>query len=194
MHASFVPIGVSSAIEAQRRSATEPPRPLPRRCAFTFLELVVVMLILGIMAAVAVPTFSDSLMYHRVESAARRAKADLEQLRQTARRTSRTQALTFGESSYTLPPDVPGLGQATESYTVDFMQPPYQLNSVTIDFDDSPTLSFDGHGMPSLGGSFVFQAGDYVRTIELDGNTGEITISSDDDNQGSSDDDDQGEN
>jgi hypothetical protein len=74
------------------------------------------------------------------------------------------------------------------------MQPPYQLNSVTIDFDDSPTLSFDGHGMPSLGGSFVFQAGDYVRTIELDGNTGEITISSDDDNQGSSDDDDQGEN
>jgi len=176
MHASSVPIGVSSAIEAQRRSGTEPPRPLPRRCAFTFLELVIVMLILGIMAAVAVPTFSDSLMYQRVESAARRAKADLEQLRQAARRTSRTQALTFGESSYTLPPDVPGLGQATDSYTVDFMQPPYRLTSVSIEFDDSPTLSFDGHGMPSLGGSFVFQAGDYVRTISLDGITGEITI------------------
>jgi len=176
MYASSMPIG-GRATRIQLRCATELLRPSPRRLGFTFLELVIVMLILGIMAAVAVPTFFDSLMYHRVESAARRVKADLEQLRQTARRTSRTQALTFGETSYTLPPDVPGLGQVSDSYTVDLLQSPYQLNSVSIEFSDNPTLSFDGHGMPSLGGSFVLQAGDYIRTVSLDGNTGEITIS-----------------
>lgn len=176
MDPSSVPID-RCAQEPCRRTASGQPRPWQRRCAFTFLELVIVMLILGIMAAVAVPTFFDSLLYHRVESAARRVKADLEQLRQTARRTSRTQAMTFGETSYTLPPDVTALGQTSDSYTVDLMQPPYQLNSVSIEFDDNPTLSFDGYGMPSLGGSFVLQAGDYVRTVSLDGNTGEITIS-----------------
>ena len=33
---------------------------------------------MGILTAVAAPTFFDSLLFHRVESAARRVKADLE--------------------------------------------------------------------------------------------------------------------
>jgi prepilin-type N-terminal cleavage/methylation domain-containing protein len=154
------------------------PRRPPRRTAFTFLELVVVLLIFGIMAAVAIPTFTDSLMYHRVESAARRVKGDLDQLRQTARRTSQSQFMTFAASSYTLPPMVTGLEHTTDVYTVDFLEPPYQLNSITIQFDDSLSLSFDGHGAASQGGSFELQAGDHVRTVTLDETTGEITISS----------------
>jgi prepilin-type N-terminal cleavage/methylation domain-containing protein len=159
------------------RAVGEISRPLRRRQAFTLLELVIVVLIFGIMAAVATPTFFDSLMYHRVESAARRVQADLEQLREMARRTSRTQTMTLDDTSYTLPPGIPGLGHVRETYTVDFMRAPYQLKSVSIEFDDNPTLSFDGHGMPSQGGSFVLQAGHHVRTVSLDGTTGAITIS-----------------
>ena len=46
--------------------------------AFTIIELVIVVLIMSIFAAVAAPTFLDSLLFHRVESAARRVKADLD--------------------------------------------------------------------------------------------------------------------
>ena len=60
-----------------------------RRGAFTFVEMLVVVLILGIVAAVAAPTFHRSLQYHRLESAARRVKQDLEYLQTTARRRAR---------------------------------------------------------------------------------------------------------
>jgi len=176
MHTSPVPID-GRLNPAKRRCGTWPLCPPPRRDAFTLLELVIVLLILGIMAAMAVPTFFDSLLYHRVESAALRVKADVEQLRTTAQRTSKTQTMTLGESSYTLPPEVVGLEHVNDSYTVDLLKAPYQLESVSIEFDDSPTLSFDGYGMPTLGGSFVLQAGDYFRTVTLDKNTGETTIS-----------------
>ena len=59
-----------------------------RRCAFTFIELVIVLLVMGILTAVAAPKFFDSLLFHRVESAARRVKADLELARTQARLTS----------------------------------------------------------------------------------------------------------
>jgi hypothetical protein len=60
------------------------------------------------------------------------------------------------------------------------MERPFHLNQASIEFSGNTTLTFDGHGRPSMGGSFVLQAGDHQRTVTLDGATGEVDISGND--------------
>src|SRR5689334_17817856 len=116
-----------------------------RRCAFTILELVIVLLIMGILTAVAAPKFFDSLLFHRVESAARRVKADLELARTQARLTSASQSVTFTGSVYTLS-NTKSLDKPGSVYSVDLKKEPYSLDSATPNFSNAATVSFDGYG------------------------------------------------
>src|SRR5262245_51703406 len=91
------------------------PTRLQPRSAFTFVELVVVLLIMSILAAVAAPKFIRSLDYSRLESAARRLKIDLEQVRRAAQLKSRTETITFSGSTYSLSSGVQGLNHSTQA-------------------------------------------------------------------------------
>lgn len=151
---------------------------LARRKGVSLVELVVVLLILGIFAAVAAPKFAESLTYHRVEAAARRLKIDLAQLRQAARRTSSPRSLTFQDSTtYTLSPDVADPDHPDQSYTVDLTATPYRLDAMTVDFDGETSVTFDGYGNPSHGGQVTLKADDWVCVVTLDGITGNATKS-----------------
>src|SRR5437763_1911264 len=91
----------------QRRSIRTLRKHTSAHCrarAFSIFELVIVLLIMSILTAVAAPKFFDSLLFHRVESAARRVKSDLELARTQARLTSASQSIAFtnSSSSYTL--------------------------------------------------------------------------------------------
>jgi Tfp pilus assembly protein FimT len=142
------------------------------------VELVIVVMIMSIMAAVAAPSFFETLLYHRVESAARRVKADLELARDTARLKSATQTVTFTSPRYTLGTSVAGLDQPKTAYTVDLSASPYELNGVTARFNNTPAVSFDGYGTPSSGGTVVLTSKGYRCTVTLDGVTGQVSISS----------------
>jgi prepilin-type N-terminal cleavage/methylation domain-containing protein len=162
-----------------RTSPTPPPRKRPaRRRAFTLVELVVVILLMGIFAAVAAPTFFDSLMFHRVESAARRFKADLELAQQTARLTSRAQTITVLGSTYSATASVTDFDRPGETYTVDLSQPPYALSVVAANFDGSTQITFDGYGRPSSGGTIILEIGTLRCTLDIDPTTGQVTITS----------------
>ena len=56
----------------------------PLRGAFSLVEVIVVVLILGILTAVAAPRMSTALQHHRLEVASARIIADLELARKTA--------------------------------------------------------------------------------------------------------------
>jgi prepilin-type N-terminal cleavage/methylation domain-containing protein len=148
-----------------------------RRCAFTFIEVVIVLLVMGILTAVAAPKFFDSLLFHRVESAARRVKADLELARTQARVTSAAQSITFVNSVYTLS-NTKSLDKPGTIYSVDLTKGPYSLDSATANFNNLATVSFDGYGTPTSGGTVVVTAKSHSCTVTLNGTTGDVTITS----------------
>lgn len=148
-----------------------------RRCAFTIIELVIVLMIMGILTAVTAPKFFDSLLFHRVESAARRVKADLELARTQARLTSASQSITFASSAYTLS-NTKSLDKPGAIYSVDLKKEPYSLDSATPSFSNAAAVSFDGYGTPSSGGTVVLVAKSHTCTVTLNGTTGDVTITS----------------
>jgi prepilin-type N-terminal cleavage/methylation domain-containing protein len=147
------------------------------RCAFSMIELVIVILIMSIFGAVAAPKFFDSLLFHRVESAVRRVKADIDYARQRARLTSTTQTVTFNGSSYTVS-GIKSLDLNSSTYTVDLTRTPYTLDSATANFGGTQVLTFDGYGSPTSGGTVVLTAKAHQCTITVDGATGNTSFTS----------------
>lgn len=148
-----------------------------QRPGFTIFELVVVLLIMGIFTAVTAPTFFDSMLFHRVESAARRVKADLELARSQARLTSATQTVTFTNSTYTIS-NTKNLDNPNYLYYVDLTKQPYVLDSAIANFSNLSKVSFDGYGTPSSGGTVVLKAKTHTCTVTVDATTGSVTITS----------------
>jgi prepilin-type N-terminal cleavage/methylation domain-containing protein len=145
------------------------------RTAFTLVELLLVLFILGILAASAAPTFADSLMYHRVEAAAQRLKNDLHLARKTAVTKSATCSLEFTSgATYTLV-GADSLDRAGEPYTVDLSKSPYGVSVSSVDFGGTAVVDFNGYGLPSSEGTIVLQAGSHRRRIVLD-NQANVTI------------------
>jgi type II secretory pathway pseudopilin PulG len=138
---------------------------------------VIVIMIIGVLAGAAIPTFFDSLLFHQVESAARRVKSDLELARQTARQTSSSQSITFSGRTYSLSTKK-HLDNPHDDYMVDLSAEPYHLERVTADFEGAPSVSFDGYGAPTSGGTVVLECNSLKCIVTLDVVTGEVTITS----------------
>jgi prepilin-type N-terminal cleavage/methylation domain-containing protein len=183
----------SSAMSLNRRElAPSTPEPechcAPRRRAVTIIELVVVMMVMGILAAIAAPAFFDSLLFHQVEAAAQRVKVDLELAKNTARLTSKSQHVIFTNSGYTITSDVAAntlndFDNPNVDYAIDLTGDPYQLDGIASNFQDSVEVSFNGFGTPINGDGEAFDEGtvtlnlkSHTCVVTLDGRTGEITI------------------
>jgi type II secretory pathway pseudopilin PulG len=139
------------------------------------IELVIVVMVMSILAAVSAPAFIDSLLFHRVESAARRVKVDLELARQNARLTSAARSVSFTSSGYTLS-SLQHLDKPSAAYIVNLTASPYQLDSAAANFANSQVVSFDAYGTPSSGGTVVLAAKNHQCIVTLNGSTGAVTI------------------
>jgi Tfp pilus assembly protein FimT len=139
------------------------------------MELMVVLLVMGIVAAVATPSFYSSLQYHEIETAARRMVLDLEHVRHAARIKSQPQTLTFtNNTTYTLSPGIANLDGSGEAYSVDLSEAPYSLEDVTLNLGGATEISFDGYGNASVGGTIVLELGNQTRTVSLNNSNGHI--------------------
>lgn len=139
---------------------------------------------MAILGAVAAPTFFESLLFHRIESAARRVKADLELARTQARLTSSSRTVTFANSAYTIS-NTASLDNASQLYAVDLTEPPFSLDSAVANFSNNAFVTFDGYGTPTSGGTIVLTVKSHSATITLDGTSGNVTFTTSHPNGGS---------
>ena len=145
---------------------------------FSLVELVLVVLIIAIMAAVAVPRFAASATRNRVDAAANRLAADFRLAQRAARLSSASRSISVvvDADAYRLP-ELAGLDRATDQYEVRLGDPPYEVQIIQIDLGGDAVLTFDGYGVPDSKGEIVIQAGSEQRTIQVAAETGEVSIS-----------------
>jgi len=146
---------------------------LPCRCSgFTLLEVVTVLVIVTIVAAIAMPRYHDAAVRYQAEMAARRIAADLHMVRADARATGQARTVHFHAANHRY--SVQGIApwhDASQPYVVDLVEPPYKATLHKIDLHNNQ-VTFNAYGLPEEGGSIAVQSGKYVRTVKLDPDTG----------------------
>lgn len=168
---------------AARRFALPGPR---ATAAFTLLELVIVILIIGIITAVAQPRFASALSNYRVEAAANRLAADLGYASSMARVSSRPVIVRFyadGDGSLhyyrfdgLADPHVPGRpsdpDQPSTWYTVWLNEEPYDSQWVEM----PAMIEFDIYGLPDRDAQWVIRCGSRQRTVSCVRSTGKASV------------------
>ncbi len=141
------------------------------------LELVIVLVIMGIISAIAVPRYAKALARHRVDAAARRIVSDLSLAQRQAKTSGTTQTVIFdaGANTYRLV-GVQHLDHAGREYEVLLAQEPYRTRLVSADFGGDAEILFDGYGVPDSGGTVVLQAGNYQQTVAVEAGSGRASV------------------
>lgn len=149
----------------------------PRRSGLTLIDLTVTILLMGIIAAVTAPRFSDSLSFYRADAAAERLATDLRMLQRLSVQRSQPFSLRVrrGRGFYDLigldDPDRPG-----EPYRVELDEYPYQARIAKLSFPQRDEVTVDIHGHFNFGGEIVVTSGASSKTVVFDETTGEVTV------------------
>ncbi len=146
------------------------------RGAFTLVEVVLVLSLIAVVAAIAVPRYVASITHYRLGVAARRIAVDLAVARQRAKTTSASQTVVFDVAAnrYEMPGVAP-LPGATGTYAVDLGGDPYRVTLLSADFAGRSTVTFSAYGFPDSGGTVVVEAGGVTKTIRLNPDTGRVS-------------------
>ncbi|QEG43474.1 pilus assembly FimT family protein [Roseimaritima ulvae] len=154
-----------------------------RRTAFSLIELTVVILILGIVAAVAQPRYAAALAAFRLDSAAQRVAQDLQWASTRARVSSKPVLIRFHddapEAFYRFdkladplnPAAAMNPADSSTWYTVDLTQEPY-----AVWLSANADLTFDIHGRCDQDALIVLSLGAESRTVRWNAASGELII------------------
>ena len=151
---------------------------LPR--GFTFVELVMVVATVALVAAIAVPRMTNASQRYKADLAARRIAGDIELARQEAAASSSPRTVIFDAAAltYTIQGSA-GLNGEVTGYKASLKQAPYEATTIRVKFAAVPpptVLTYDGFGKPNAGASIIITAGGQSKTISVDPNTGRATI------------------
>lgn len=164
-------------ISARALSQSFHRHPRSNRRAFSLAEMLTVLVIIGVLAAMALPRFGSTMANHRANVAATRVAASLDLARRHARNTGAACSVQFNVNAngYILP-SVKDLAHPALAYAVRLAEPPYESAIVAANFGGDTELIFDAYGVPDSGGSVTIQSGKIQKTISVDVETGKTAI------------------
>jgi len=139
-----------------------------RFAGFSYIEMLVVVLLIAIFAAVATPRYVSAINRYRVDGAAQRVIADLQYARSEAQRNSQSRTVQFNSASnvYAL------VGMADrdhpdQNFTKVLSEEPYASRIISATFGGDEAVIFDMYGRPDSSGTLVLQSGSLQRTVSL---------------------------
>lgn len=154
-----------------RRQSTSSQR------GFSLIELLLVVAIMGIVAAMAAPRYGEALNRYRADATARRIAADITMAQARARTTSSSRTIVFDTDSSTYKmAGEKDLAVSTNTYSVDLSASPYFAKLSRVGFGGNTTLSFNGYGVPSGSGSILISVGATTRTVSIDADSAIPTV------------------
>lgn len=139
------------------------------RYGFTLVELVLVMVIIGVIGAIAMPRFAQASARQQLAAAAKRIESDLEKARHQARANSNWVTIRFdtATNSYEYAPMTGG-----NRYDVELDEAPYQVELVRAIFGNDSDVSFNGFGVPTTGGELLIRSAAGEVAVKLDASGG----------------------
>ena len=135
---------------------------------FSLIELVFVLAVASVAAAIAVPRYASASARYRANFAARRVAADLELAAATARNVSASRTVTFSEDGRYTIDSTADLDRGGNTYRVRLDAEPYRVNRIKASFGSDSAVTFDGYGTPNTDGVVVVEVGSVQRTVSLD--------------------------
>ena len=144
---------------------------------FSLLELMLVLGIITVLAAIAIPRYGSATARYPADLAARRIVQDITLAQARARARGAAQSIRIRQGADEVVVfNATGLDPQTPEYTTKIWDSPYQADITASVFAGDNYLIFDGWGIPDSGGYAVLQVGSEERTINVDPNTGKATI------------------
>ncbi len=151
-------------------------RRLPACRAFSLVEMVMVLTIISIAAAITVPRFSRAVARRQADSAAQRLTQDLALARHHARVSSSDIKVEFKTSPGYQVVGLPDPNNPNANYTVNMQAAPYHVSQWEVDFEGFGDVTFNMYERPDRSGEIVLHVGSEVRTIAINGENGRTLI------------------
>lgn len=129
-----------------------------RRRAFTLIEAVIVLAVIGVVAAMVIPRYGRSLDRYRIDAAVDRITRDIELARRSADGRSEPCWIAFTDTALCYDV-ICGTSTSTTLSHVDLWREPYLVSVIKSNFAGGGEMDFNGFGVIAVGGTITLQSG-----------------------------------
>lgn len=152
------------------------------RRGFSLFEVTIVILIMGIVGAIAAPRFASSFVNSKLVSAGNQIASHIDFIRRRAVNEGRTKTFTCDATSDSYSSEVDFPDQPGSQLLVNVKEVHDAGFELVGDFDGQTTLSFDYEGTPYVGttplvdGSVTIAVGSQSMLIDIAAGTGKTSL------------------